>query len=43
VALDSWEHAFMIDYGIKRIDYVGAFMENVKWGEVSRRFALAKR
>jgi Fe-Mn family superoxide dismutase len=43
VALDSWEHAFMIDYGIKRADYVGAFMDNIKWGEVSRRFALAKR
>jgi Fe-Mn family superoxide dismutase len=43
VALDSWEHAFMIDYGIRRADYVGAFMENIKWGEASRRLAQAKR
>jgi Fe-Mn family superoxide dismutase len=38
VVLDSWEHAFMVDYGIKRPDYINAFLENVKWSEVSRRF-----
>ena len=40
IALDSWEHAFMVDYGIKRADYVNVFLENIKWGEVSRRYAL---
>ena len=29
----------MVDYGIKRPDYINAFMENINWGEVSRRFA----
>ena len=38
IVLDSWEHAFMVDYGIKRPDYVAAFAENIKWSEVSRRF-----
>ena len=38
VVLDSWEHAFMVDYGIKRPDYVNAFLDNIKWSEVSRRF-----
>jgi superoxide dismutase, Fe-Mn family len=38
VVLDSWEHAFMVDYGIKRPDYINAFLENIKWSEVSRRF-----
>jgi Fe-Mn family superoxide dismutase len=38
VVLDSWEHAFMLDYGIKRPDYINAFLENLKWSEVSRRF-----
>ncbi|MDP2877364.1 MAG: Fe-Mn family superoxide dismutase [Holophaga sp.] len=38
VVLDSWEHAFMVDFGIKRPDYINAFMENLKWSEVSRRF-----
>jgi len=39
LVLDSWEHAFMVDYGIKRPDYVNVFLENINWGEVSRRFA----
>ncbi len=43
IVLDSWEHAFMVDYGIKRPDYIGAFMENIKWSEVSKRFALAAK
>jgi len=40
LVLDSWEHAFMVDYGIKRPDYINAFIQNINWGEVSRRFAL---
>jgi Fe-Mn family superoxide dismutase len=38
VVLDSWEHAFMIDYGIARAKYLEAFVENLKWSEVSKRF-----
>ena len=38
VVLDSWEHAFMVDYGIKRPDYINAFNENINWAEVSKRF-----
>ena len=38
LVLDSWEHAFMVDYGINRPDYINAFLENINWGEVSRRF-----
>jgi len=39
IALDSWEHAFMIDHGIKRPHYIKIFIENINWSEVSRRFA----
>lgn len=39
LVLDSWEHAFMVDYGIKRPDYVNAFIGNIKWSEVSKRLA----
>lgn len=42
LVLDSWEHAFMVDFGIKRADYINAFLENIKWSEVSRRFKMAK-
>lgn len=41
VVLDSWEHAFMVDYGIARAKYADVFAENIKWSEVSRRFATA--
>jgi Fe-Mn family superoxide dismutase len=39
LVLDSWEHAFMVDFGIKRPDYINAFLQNIKWSEVSSRFA----
>jgi Fe-Mn family superoxide dismutase len=39
LALDSWEHAFMVDYGIKRADYIDIFLANIKWSEVSHRFS----
>lgn len=42
VVLDSWEHAFMVDYGVKRPDYVSVFLENITWSEASKRFAAAR-
>jgi Fe-Mn family superoxide dismutase len=43
LVLDSWEHAFMVDFGIRRPDYIDAFMGNIKWSEVSRRFGAVKQ
>ena len=37
MALDCWEHAFMIDFGIKKADYFDAFFKNVDWKMVSSR------
>lgn len=42
LVLDSWEHAFMVDFGIRRPDYIDAFLGNLKWSEVSRRFSDVK-
>ncbi len=39
MALDCWEHAFMIDYGIKKADYLSAFVKNLNWKVVNERFA----
>ena len=39
MALDCWEHAFMIDYGINKPDYLNAFVKNLNWDVVSERFA----
>jgi Fe-Mn family superoxide dismutase len=37
LVLDVFEHAFMIDYGLKRADYIAAFMNNLKWEAVEAR------
>ena len=29
--LDVFEHAFMIDYGLKRADYIASFFKNINW------------
>jgi len=35
--LDVFEHAFMVDYGLKRADYIGAFFKNIDWKAVEGR------
>ena len=35
--LDVFEHAFMIDYGLKRADYIEAFFKNIDWKAASAR------
>ena len=37
LVLDVFEHAYMLDYGLKRADYINAFLNAVDWGEVSSR------
>jgi Fe-Mn family superoxide dismutase len=34
VALDVYEHAYMIDYGVNRADYIDAFFKNLDWNTV---------
>jgi Fe-Mn family superoxide dismutase len=38
VALDMYEHSYHMDYGTAAAKYVDAFMRNVNWEEVDRRF-----
>ncbi|GFP30550.1 superoxide dismutase, Fe-Mn family [Candidatus Hakubella thermalkaliphila] len=37
LVMDVFEHAFMIDYGLKRADYIATFFKNIKWGVVDGR------
>ncbi len=37
LVMDVFEHAFMIDYGLKRAEYIGAFWKAIHWGEAARR------
>jgi Fe-Mn family superoxide dismutase len=35
--MDVFEHAFMLDYGLKKADYIGAFFKNINWAAVEAR------
>ncbi len=35
--LDVFEHAFMIDYGLKRADYIASFFKNINWTAAGAR------
>ena len=35
--MDVFEHAFMIDYGLKRADYIEAFFKNILWSAAETR------
>ncbi len=37
LVLDVFEHAFMIDYGLKRADYIESFFNNINWGAAEAR------
>ncbi|MBI4894905.1 MAG: hypothetical protein HY831_00275 [Candidatus Aenigmarchaeota archaeon] len=37
LALDCWEHAYMIDYGTDKASYIKTFIENINWDEVNTR------
>lgn len=37
LVLDVFEHAYMLDYGIKRADYLEAFFKAINWGAALTR------
>lgn len=36
--MNVFEHVYITDYGIKRADYIDAFMKVIDWSIVERRF-----
>ncbi|MBI2610700.1 superoxide dismutase [Candidatus Kaiserbacteria bacterium] len=39
LALDVWEHAFILDYGaLGKGKYIDAFFKNLNWGVIEKRF-----
>ncbi|TSC71117.1 MAG: superoxide dismutase, Fe-Mn family [Parcubacteria group bacterium Gr01-1014_49] len=43
LALDLWEHAFMVDYvPAEKKNYVDAFLANLNWSVVEKRFDVVK-
>lgn len=39
--MDTWEHAFFVDYKANRGAYIDTFFKNVNWGVVNERTARA--
>ena len=37
LVMDVFEHAFMLDYGVKRTDYITTFMKSIDWHTVEER------
>jgi Fe-Mn family superoxide dismutase len=38
IVLDTYEHAYYVDYKNKRPPYIDAFLENINWDVVNERF-----
>ncbi|MDQ3239516.1 MAG: Fe-Mn family superoxide dismutase [bacterium] len=40
LALDTYEHAYFIDFGVARAKYIDAFLTNLDWDVVSENFGF---
>lgn len=38
LVMDVFEHSFVLDYGLKRMDYIQAFLAAIDWSAVSIRY-----
>ncbi len=38
LVMDVFEHAFVLDYGLKRAEYISAFMHSIDWRAVEKRY-----
>jgi Fe-Mn family superoxide dismutase len=43
LALDVYEHAYWLDFGSRRADYIDAFVKNIDWEAVNRRLWSLQR
>lgn len=43
LVMDVFEHAFMLDYGLKRVDYIAAFFAAIDWHIAEKRFEATVR
>lgn len=39
LVMDVFEHAYLLDYGIDRAKYIGAFFDNLEWAVVAKRYS----
>ena len=38
-----WEHAYFMDYGTKKPDYVASVLASLNWTEIGKRFERASK
>jgi len=43
LVMDVYEHAYFLDFGTKRADYIEAFWKNVDWNEIERRIVRLRK
>ena len=43
VAIDMWEHAYFLDYGTKKPDYLAAVLSSLEWNVINKRFEKASK
>ncbi len=43
LVMDVFEHAYMLDYGLKKIDYLNNFIEIIDWEVVEKRFEVSQK
>ena len=39
IAIDAWEHAYFMDYGTKKPDYLAGVLKHLNWAVIEKRFA----
>jgi Fe-Mn family superoxide dismutase len=37
LAIDAWEHAYFLDYGTKKPDYLAGVLKHINWNVVEQR------
>jgi superoxide dismutase, Fe-Mn family len=42
LALDVYEHAYLLDFGVNRAAYIDAFTKNLDWDKISANYDLAR-
>ncbi|HLH72946.1 MAG TPA: superoxide dismutase, partial [Chloroflexota bacterium] len=43
LALDTYEHAYYLDYAVNRGAYIDVYFQNIDWEDVNRRLATAEK
>ena len=41
VAIDCWEHAYFMDYGTKKPDYIAAVLASINWTTIGERIKMS--